>query len=121
MDIMLKKILYLLDEKKRQQGELSEFLGLKSCCVTEWKSGKTKSYKKHIDKIAEFFDVPKEYFANQDLESEKKVEILYPEFKSDSTTYQMVEVFSRLSLRDKVRAIDYIISLEDKTSEKSGE
>lgn len=50
-------ILNLLKEQNKTQKELTNYLGINEGSVADWKKGKTKSYKKHIDKIAEFFNV----------------------------------------------------------------
>lgn len=38
-----------------------EYLGLGKTAFTGWKNGDNASYKKHIDKIAEFFGVSTDY------------------------------------------------------------
>ena len=51
------KISELLKIKGLKQKELTDYLGIDKGCYTLWKSGKTKSYFKHITKIAEFLTV----------------------------------------------------------------
>lgn len=58
MDI-LDRISLLLGN--REQKELTDYLGLKSAAFSEWKSGKSKSYKKYLIEIAEFFHVSIDY------------------------------------------------------------
>lgn len=58
MDI-LDRISLLLGN--RDQKELTDYLGLKSAAFSEWKSGKSKSYKKYLIEIAEFFHVSIDY------------------------------------------------------------
>ena len=57
----LNKILNLLNEQNKTQKQLMEYLGLGKTAFTGWKSGKNTSYKKHIDKIADFFGVSIDY------------------------------------------------------------
>lgn len=45
----------------REQKELTNYLGLKSVAFSEWKSGKSKSYRKYLIEIAEFFNVSLDY------------------------------------------------------------
>ncbi len=45
----------------REQRELTDFLGIKSVAFSEWKSGKSKSYKKYLIEIADFFNVSIDY------------------------------------------------------------
>ena len=54
-------ILKLLEEQNKKQKELTDFLGISKNQFTDWKSGRIKSYNKHLDKIAAFFDVSVDY------------------------------------------------------------
>ncbi len=45
----------------REQRELTNYLGLKSVAFSEWKSGKSKSYRKYLIEISEFFGVSIDY------------------------------------------------------------
>ena len=42
----LERILSLIEERGIQQQELSDYLGINKQVITDWKSGKSKSYKK---------------------------------------------------------------------------
>lgn len=55
MDIV-NKILTLLKEQNKTQQDLVDFLGIKKSVFSSWKSGKSRSYYKYIDKIAEFLN-----------------------------------------------------------------
>ncbi len=57
----LDKILVLLKEQHKTQKQLMDFLGLGKTAFTGWKNGDNASYKKHIDRIAEFFNVSTDY------------------------------------------------------------
>ncbi len=52
MDI-LDRITMLLGN--REQKELTNYLKLNNVAFSEWKSGKSKSYRKYLIEIAEFF------------------------------------------------------------------
>ena len=41
----------------REQQELTNYLGLKKTAFSDWKSGKSNSYRKYLIEIAEFFNV----------------------------------------------------------------
>lgn len=58
MDI-LDRIIALLGQ--RDQKELTTYLHLNAVAFSEWKSGKSKSYRKYLIEIAEFFDVSLDY------------------------------------------------------------
>lgn len=57
----LEKILFLINKNGLTEIEFTEKIGLNKTAVTEWKNGKTKSYKKHIQKIAAILNVTEEY------------------------------------------------------------
>lgn len=50
------KIFELLEMSGRDQKDLTDFLGINKGVATQWKSGKSRSYYKYIDKIAEFLN-----------------------------------------------------------------
>ena len=58
MDETLKKILMIKDQKGINDAQFCKDLGFYPSMVSEWKNGSSKSYKKHLWKIAEYFDVP---------------------------------------------------------------
>lgn len=51
----------LLKQQHKKQKDLTDFLGLGKNAFTTWKSGHTKSYKKYLPEIAEFFGVSTDY------------------------------------------------------------
>ena len=57
----LDKILSLLTEKGIQQKTFAENISVTKHTITDWKNGRSKSYMKYIDKIADFFDVSADY------------------------------------------------------------
>lgn len=56
---ILNRIISLLGT--RDQKELTDFLNLKKTAFTDWKSGKSNSYRKYLIEIAEFFNVSLDY------------------------------------------------------------
>ena len=61
VDITLEKILNLLKTKGIKDKDFVSAIGLYSSALSEWKSGKSVSYKKHIDKIADYLGVSSDY------------------------------------------------------------
>ena len=57
MDDTLTMIFTLIKEQKKKQTELADYLGIKPQTITDWKSGKNKSYLNYIKQIAEFLNV----------------------------------------------------------------
>ena len=58
---VFERIERLLNEKGKSQQELLAALGMNRSTYSNWKLGKSKSYLKQIDAIAEFFDVSPSY------------------------------------------------------------
>ncbi|MCH5199139.1 MAG: helix-turn-helix transcriptional regulator [Oscillospiraceae bacterium] len=56
-DFVLKNIFQQLKFQKKSQIDLASYLGITKNVISDWKSGKNKSYMKHLDKIAEFLGV----------------------------------------------------------------
>lgn len=71
----LQKILELLQQRNIDQQELAKFIGVGRFAVTEWKSGKTKSYMKYIDKIAAFFNVSADYLLGTEQKEKPQPEL----------------------------------------------
>ncbi len=57
MDIVLQNILELMGTKNGAQRRFTNDLGFCASTVGDWKSGKSKSYTKHLPKIAAYFGV----------------------------------------------------------------
>lgn len=51
------KIIMLLDEKKLNQKELTDYLEVDKSTFSQWKNGKSSSYKKYLPEIARFFSI----------------------------------------------------------------
>lgn len=59
--LIVNKIMLLLDERGLNQKDLMDYLGLEKSTFSSWKAGKSRSYKKYIAEIAEFFGVSTDY------------------------------------------------------------
>ncbi len=59
--LTLNRIMTLLNVQGKQQKDLAEELGIKKNNITDWKSGKSKSYTKYLPQIAAFFGVSIDY------------------------------------------------------------
>jgi len=57
MDVLLKNILRVKDNKGITDQQFQKDLGLYASAVSEWKNGKSKSYEKHLVKIADYLEV----------------------------------------------------------------
>lgn len=57
----LQKIIFLMSEKECDNKKLASALGLDRQVVTDWKAGRSKSYRKYIYQIADYFGVAVDY------------------------------------------------------------
>ena len=65
-DPIIKTIIDLLDKQGKTQKNLTDYLGITQNAFTDWKSGRIKSYRKHLAKIAEFLNVSVDYLLGKD-------------------------------------------------------
>lgn len=64
-------IVDLLKKEKKKQKDLTDYLGITKNAFTDWKSGRIKSYQKHLPEIAEFFGCSVEYLVGKEDVSDK--------------------------------------------------
>jgi transcriptional regulator with XRE-family HTH domain len=69
MDITLHKIFDLLWKSGVTEIDFCKNIGINKSAMTDWKKGKTKSYKKYIPEIATFFNVTPEYLFEQTFQA----------------------------------------------------
>lgn len=62
----IERIIKLLEDRGIEQQQFASAIGVGKQKISEWKSGKTKSYMKYIDKIADYFSVSTDYLLGND-------------------------------------------------------
>lgn len=97
MDI-LDRITMLLGN--REQQELTEFLRLKKTAYTDWKSGKSKSYRKYLIEIAEFFNVSIDYLV-YGKDAQTTIQLT-------ADQQELLEKYKKLSEREQGRILERI-------------
>lgn len=75
MDTTIERILNLLKTKGIKDKDFVSAIGIYSSALSEWKSGKSVSYKKHIDKIAEYLGVSVDYLLGRTDDPLPKIHI----------------------------------------------
>ncbi len=68
---LLEKILYLISKNGMTELEFTQKVGLNKTAVTEWKRGKTQSFKKYISKIASVLNVSESFLLNDTPDNKK--------------------------------------------------
>ncbi len=64
-DLVLSNILKEMQKQNKSQKELTDYLDVSKSTFTDWKSGKSKSFMKHLPQIAEFFQVSVDFLTDQ--------------------------------------------------------
>lgn len=72
MDIVLSRILKLKSEKKISDTQFTKDLHFYSSIVSEWKNGSSKSYMKHLPKIADYFGTTVDAILNGKTDTKEK-------------------------------------------------
>lgn len=72
MDIMHERVLSLIGTKRGSGQELVKALGLSKNTVTEWKSGRSKSYTKYAPQIAAYYGVSLDWLSGATDDKEQK-------------------------------------------------
>ena len=106
MDI-LDRIVALLNT--RNQKELCDYLKLDKSAVTSWKNGSSKSYRKYLIEIAEFFNVSIDYLVYGKEKNSSAV------FSADE--YKLLECYNKLLPKEQQRLIGRAEMLVDLFSE----
>ena len=100
---MLDRIILLMNG--REQKELTDFLGLKKTAFSDWKSGKSNSYKKYIVEISEFFGVSLDYLVygkkQEFSEDVKELLLLYSQMDENEKKIIMERARTIIELKEK--------------------
>ena len=107
----LDRIIYLCKKYNKTQKDLTDYLGLEKSTFTSWKKGKTASYKKYINKIAEFFKVSTDYLLND------KDSTIPTEYQSLISSYQELSKDNQQLLQDIISSMIDIQNANKKRSE----
>ena len=84
----------LMKHQKKKIKDLNDYLGLKQSTYDNWKRGKSESYLKHIDEIAEFIGVSPGYLL-------RGIEDGPEEGTKTAAEDEMLRVFRKLSPKKK--------------------
>lgn len=100
----LDKITNLLKEQGKKQKDLTDFLGISKNAFTDWKSGRIKSYNKHLPQIAEFLDVSVDYLVGK---TDKKNKTAPSEQPMSQKQQQLFDIVADLTDEELKKVIEY--------------
>ena len=73
--------------------------------ITEWKSGRSKSFMKYIPQIAEFYGVSADWIlGNSDVRAPEQKH--NPDVSNDAEVMEMVHIFSQLSASTRSKLLE---------------
>ena len=106
MDGMLERIIKELAVQKRNQQDLTDYLGISYSSFAAWKKGRNQSYKKYIHVIAEFLGVSVEYLRGETDQKEK------PPIVEDERLKELYELTAGLSDTDIIALKSFVAGLK---------
>ena len=102
----LDRISDILVKQGKKQKDLTAFLGVKESAYSEWRKGKSLSYKsKYINRIAEYLNVTPDYLLGKSDS---------PEADTDETMKNIIDICGKLSAVDKAKLLVYADGLLNK-------
>ena len=107
----LDKILSLLTEKGIQQKTFAENIGVTKHTITDWKNGRSKSYMKYIDKIADFFDVSADYLLEKTDDKSPLPKEAINIFDNVDVNAFSRQLYEQLTKEERKKVQEYILFL----------
>jgi transcriptional regulator with XRE-family HTH domain len=104
LDIIYNKILSLINNKNVNKKNLSKFLGIAPSVISDWISGRSKSYIKYVDRIAEYFKVSTDYI----LKGEEEQKYDSPKSKTEKEFIVLARRTPNMSEKDHKEFIKFI-------------
>ncbi|MGM9936361.1 MAG: helix-turn-helix domain-containing protein [Candidatus Ornithomonoglobus sp.] len=118
MDV-LNRILMTLESKNIEQKALADAIGVRKQTISDWKSGKTKSYTKYIAQIAEFLGVSVDYLLNGETavpDPNAGTSFAIPQISKDLAA--IMQNYDNLSEDGKKKALEYLQMLREHEQKK---
>ena len=105
----LTKIIFLMNERNYDNQMLATALGLNRQVVTDWKAGRSKSYKKYIYQIAEIFGVTVNYLLGKEESELEEKEKSNPEIEGlDEYEKKLLNAFRQTTIDGKLRILNAV-------------
>ena len=95
---ILTRIMNLMEVKGLRQKDLADYLGLSMSSLTQWKTGKSRSYMKYLEQISELLGVDREYILNGNEEGSGNYD-----FSLSSNEFDIVSTYRKLSESHKAQ------------------
>lgn len=83
MDTLLERIVECIGPRHGAKKELADHLGIHPNVITNWLNGRNKSYRRYVNDIAAYYDVPVDYLLGKTNKKEKQ-----PDSSSEDLTVE---------------------------------
>lgn len=106
-----------LQSKNIKPSKMMKELGFSNGLFSQWKSGQQKPSVDKLQKIAEYLNVSLEYLlgkTNNPMQSNQ-----LQDNNLDEMTQGLIDIFQKLSFKDKVSVLNYTINLEQSSHKQS--
>ena len=95
---ILTRIMNMMEVKGLRQKDLADFLGLSMSSLTQWKTGKSRSYMKYLDQISRLLGVDRDYILNGNEEGNGSYD-----FSLTSNEFDIINTYRHLSEAHKTQ------------------
>ena len=109
--IVIQNIIKLLKEQGKTQKSLTDYLGITQNAFTDWKSGRIKSYTKHLPKIADYLGVSVDYLLGNE-NAPQKATILIPKSNEALTDHEQLVITAYRNQPAMQPAVDKLLGVE---------
>jgi transcriptional regulator with XRE-family HTH domain len=103
---MLSRIAELVGKKHGAKKSLAAHLRISPAVVTDWFSGRNKSYPKYASQIAEYFGVSLDYLSGVTDRRERITGNDKPATISDDGLSEIISIFSRLNSDNRSKLLE---------------
>ncbi len=112
MDITIERIVYLMEKNGTSNKQLGTALRVSGNLITDWKSGRIKSYKKHLPQIADYFGVQIDYLLGR-TDSQANVQA-----NVDEDIAVLIKTAEKMNEEDLLKLVEYAEFLVEQKKKK---
>ena len=107
-------IIELMTQNKCDNKKLAEALGLNRQVVTDWKAGRSKSYKKYLPQLSDYFAVSVDYLLGKTDEQTEQATATVIELKDHNFTEHECQLIAAYRAKPEMQAaVDKLLGLNE--------
>ena len=115
--VIIDKIISEIKHKNMSQKDFSEAIGIHPSVLSDWKSGKSNSYMKQIDKIAEYLNVSADELLGTEkpaAEADRELQEYLEELRTRPELKMLFSLTKKATKADVEQAVKIIEALRNK-------